>query len=247
MPTTIFEYEGALRGPSWQESSTSAQDGSWSMRFKADGKTLSLRVSVPSKASVVDAAPIAESAVTSFLAALVTSPDVILCVAYLERPACVSSRVVDEGSIGSMTATAMSRVAVTAELTAIVASGIVNNIGADAASGVPPKPRASELAEALRARDPMVRFVRLYELLGKFAGTTNQQSLDAVIEKRSRVPVPKSPNPNPRRRDDVDETIYRRLRNEIAHPADRCADLGVLAREVGEQIGKLQTLVAELI
>jgi hypothetical protein len=244
MPKTLFEFEGALRGPNWPEAATAASDGSWSMTFKADGKVLHVHVEVPGTASVVEGQPVAEIAISSLMEALVTSGAVASNIAHLERPSCVASAFVDDAQPGQMTATATARLSMTAELTAGIADWIVRDI-ATAAASVSLAALCAEFAEALRARDHLVRFVRVYDHLSKIAGNgrtdLKQKQIDAFIQQKE--PGVARSKGGPR----GPETVYTRLRNEIGHPAERKRDVGELATEVAQEIGNLQKLVASLL
>lgn len=129
--------------------------------------------------------PVAEIAISSLLEALVTSGAVASNIAHMERPSCVASGFVDGAQPGLMTATAMARLSMTAELTAGIADWIVRDIAMAAASIHLVKLRA-EFTEALRARDHMVRFVRVYDQLAKIArnGRTDlpQKQVDSFIQ-----------------------------------------------------------------
>jgi hypothetical protein len=244
MPKAVFQYEGALRGASWHEVSTSAQDGAWSMRFKADGLILSVHVEVPTAASIGQGSTVADRAVDDLIKTLAKTKDVALRVTQLERPSCVSSCIIDETPPGSINGSSVARVAVTADLVSPIDDSVVHEICERAASGPVHSTWTKEFTEAMRDRDQLVRFVRIYELLGKIAGSSAQKSIDKLIlETDPSVTV----SPRPQGLTAGNETIYSRLRNEISHPADRAPDPGELRREVGDQIGKLQELVSALL
>lgn len=105
------------------------------------------------------------------------------------------------------------------------------------------EPHLATLRAALGCDDPIGKFLCLYGILMTIAGD-DQAKIDAIIERHGPTPKePRTPRPD---KPLIKETVYTRLRNEVAHRLSTRA-IGAIRSEMEQRISGLKDIVRNAI